>query len=71
MKGESMWDDTENEEHLDEDVSQGTARFLNHYRCPNDGEEWSDEADCQCNDRCPICRAEIEPYDSEDIEESA
>jgi transcription initiation factor IIE alpha subunit len=42
-------------------------RFRNHYRCPNDATEWSDEWSCQCNDKCPTCNAEIEPYESEDI----
>lgn len=42
-------------------------RFRNYYRCPNDGTEWSDEWSCQCNDRCPKCNTEIEPYESEDI----
>jgi len=42
-------------------------RFRNHYRCPNDGTEWTDEWSCQCNDRCPTCNAEIEPYESEDL----
>jgi hypothetical protein len=44
-------------------------RFRNYYRCPNDGTEWSDEWSCMCNDRCPLCNAEIEPYESEDINE--
>jgi transcription initiation factor IIE alpha subunit len=42
-------------------------RFRNYYRCPYDGTTWVDEWACTCNDRCPLCRAEIEPYDSEDI----
>lgn len=40
--------------------------FLNHYHCPC-GEEWDDEHSCTCNDRCPKCNAEIEPFDSEDL----
>jgi hypothetical protein len=42
--------------------------FVNHYRCPNDGVEWSMTWSCMCNDRCPRCDAEIEPYQSEDAE---
>lgn len=42
------------------------AKFLNHYRCPC-GAEWSDEWSCMCNDLCPVCDKEIEPYDSEDL----
>lgn len=41
-------------------------RFINHYRCPNDGTEWADEWDCMCNDKCPKCNAEIEPHESEE-----
>jgi hypothetical protein len=41
--------------------------FRNYYRCPNDGTMWKDEWSCMCNDRCPTCGAEIEPYESEDI----
>lgn len=46
--------------------------FRNFYRCPCivDGKvcgaEWEDEHDCTCNDRCPTCNSEIEPYHSED-----
>lgn len=41
--------------------------YRNHYRCPDDGTEWTDEWDCMCNDKCPTCNAEIEPYRSEDL----
>jgi hypothetical protein len=37
-------------------------RFTNKYRhCKI---EWDDEWSCACNDECPQCGAEIEPYDS-------
>lgn len=39
--------------------------YINHYRCPC-GSEWEDEWDCMCNDRCPNCNKEIEPYESEE-----
>jgi hypothetical protein len=42
-------------------------KFRNYYRCPYDGAAWTDEWVHTCNDRCPRCRAEIEPYHSEDI----
>jgi len=51
-------------EHVGE---EGLVGYLNKYRCPNDDCEWADEADCQCNDRCPVCNKEIEPYTSIDI----
>jgi len=42
--------------------------FRNYYECPNDGTRWGDEWMCACNDRCPVCDAEVEPYFSEDFE---
>ena len=41
------------------------VKYVNYYRCSNDGHEWQDEWDSMCNDRCPVCNAEIEPYDSD------
>jgi rubrerythrin len=46
--------------------AQELPRFRNHYRCVC-GETWSNEDDCTCNDRCPICHAETEPFESEDL----
>lgn len=42
-----------------------TKVWTNYYRCPC-GEEWSDAWDCCCNDHCPSCDKEIEPYISDD-----
>lgn len=42
-------------------------KFRNHYRCPYDEFEWVDLWSCVCNDRCPVCNAEIEPYRSEEL----
>lgn len=46
--------------------------FRNYYRHEDcnvqPGIEWNDCADSMCNDRCPACRAEIEPEDSADLE---
>lgn len=39
--------------------------YLNQYRCPYCQIEWDDEWSCACNDHCPSCNAEIEPYHSE------
>lgn len=48
--------------------------FLNYYRhvdCPvQPGIKWHDVWRCMCNDRCPACGAEIEPYESEDEDEA-
>lgn len=44
-------------------------RFVNHYHCPRCYTRWSSSDDCTCNDRCPTCNVEIEPYKSEDLEE--
>ena len=64
--------DLEELTHKEEDERQ----FLNHYRCahigtPDEGlmrvSEWTDEWSCACNDRCPLCNAEVEPYHSDDL----
>ncbi|MDX8128133.1 hypothetical protein QLH52_12630 [Methylomonas sp. OY6] len=44
------------------------VRYLNQYRCPYCQTEWEDGWDCGCNDRCPNCNKEIEPYESALIE---
>ena len=31
------------------------------------GEEWHSGWSCMCNDRCPKCNAEIEPFESIDL----
>ncbi len=51
----------------DEDQAE-EIRFVNHYKCPYDGTEWSDEWSCACNDKCPTCNKEIEPYESDEID---
>lgn len=43
-------------------------KYINYYECPC-GCMWTDTWDCNCNDRCPECNKEIEPYDWEEIEE--
>ncbi|KAA0888745.1 hypothetical protein [Oryzomonas rubra] len=43
-------------------------KFLNHYtHC---GRIWSDLWDSKCNDRCPVCRAEIEPHASDKVDDT-
>ncbi len=42
--------------------------YSNHYRCPHCQQEWQDEWDCACNDKCPTCHKEIEPYASDLLE---
>lgn len=44
-------------------------KYLNYYECSECGARWEDEWDCACNDKCPDCNAEIEPYKSEEIED--
>jgi len=48
-------------------MSQNTKhQFRNFYaHC---GQEWHDTWDSQCNDKCPVCNAEIEPHDSEELQ---
>jgi len=42
--------------------------YSNHYYCSACQQEWHDEWDCECNDRCSTCNKEIEPYESDLIE---
>ena len=50
------------------DNQEESILFRNYYCCPYDRATWRDDWCCACNDRCPICRAEIEPYHSEEID---
>lgn len=43
----------------------GSSEFENHYLCTC-GEQWQDTWSSACNDRCPSCNREIEPYASDD-----
>ena len=43
--------------------------YINLYRCDDCEVEWEDVWDCTCNDKCPECHAEIEPYKSIDAED--
>jgi hypothetical protein len=36
--------------------------FTNNYECEDCSEKWQDERFCWCNDHCPKCNKEIEPY---------
>ncbi len=45
-------------------VSRNESWYCNHYR--HCGQEWTADWSCQCNDRCPVCNAEIEPHYSEE-----
>ncbi len=45
-------------------LENSTVRYLNQYRCPYCQTEWEDVWDCGCNDRCPDCNKEIEPFAS-------
>ncbi len=49
-------------------ADNSAVRYLNQYRCPYCQTEWEDVWDCGCNDRCPDCNKEIEPYESALIE---
>ena len=42
-------------------------KYLNLYEC-GCGCHWEDEWDCTCNDRCPNCNKEIEPYSSIELD---
>jgi len=48
-------------------VEEVLTTYRNFYQCDECGTRWTDEWDCMCNDRCPKCCSEIEPYDSIEI----
>jgi hypothetical protein len=52
-------------------MSSYETGFINYYRCDHnhDEVEWEDTWSCACNDRCPVCNNEIEPYDSYEMGE--
>lgn len=52
-------------------AEEDEERYTNHYLCPNDNTRWDDDWSCMCNDRCPTCDAEIEPYASTDNKDGA
>jgi hypothetical protein len=43
------------------------AWFLKYYRHEECGAVWTGAWSCACNDRCPVCDVEIEPYKWTDI----
>ncbi len=48
----------------DRDAPDDAPIFRMTYR--HCGVEWSDTWTCACNDECPVCGKEIEPYEVED-----
>lgn len=63
QKGFQDWLDQQALQPADDEA----VMFVNHYRC-SCGEEWEDTHSAACNDRCPQCNKEIEPYKSEDLD---
>jgi hypothetical protein len=49
-------------------ILRAMPSYVNYYRCPNDGTEWVDCWSSMCNDRCPRCNAEIEPFRSDVVD---
>lgn len=43
------------------------AKFINFYQCPHCETAWNEESNYTCNDRCPKCGTETQPYESHDI----
>ena len=41
------------------------SKTINHYFCESCDCEWQDSWECKCNDDCPQCGIETEPYESE------
>ena len=50
------------------DSDGAPCRCLNHYRCDNCEQGWTDQWSCACNDSCPSCGAEIEPFDTTELD---
>jgi O-acetyl-ADP-ribose deacetylase (regulator of RNase III) len=50
-----------------QDIEDERIKFHNYYHCLDCDTEWEDDWSCTCNDKCPDCNKEIEPYKSEDI----
>lgn len=52
----------------------GGKTFISYYKCPGNLAhrkqhkpiEWHDTWCCACDDKCPECNAEIEPFESEE-----
>lgn len=44
-----------------------TTVFTNFYECPACGTTWTDEWSYMCDDRCPKCNVEVQPYHSVEI----
>jgi hypothetical protein len=42
-------------------------QYNNYYHCEKCNINWQDQWDAMCNDRCPNCRSETEPYKSDEI----
>jgi hypothetical protein len=43
--------------------------FINHYRCDDCDESWTDTWSATCDDRCPTCNRAIAPHHSDDFVE--
>jgi hypothetical protein len=62
---------------VDDEDEDGEVQYLNHYRCAHEdpsrsghgkpADEWTMVWSCMCNDKCPTCNAEIEPYKSDEL----
>jgi hypothetical protein len=42
-------------------------KFRNFYHCSKCNTYWQDDGNHTCNDRCPKCDTETQPYESQDI----
>lgn len=43
------------------------ARFINHYECSPCDLSWTYVHSSTCNDKCPNCNIEMQPYQSDDF----
>lgn len=58
-------EDIDDEDSNDDDAEEARW-FTNHYYCNDCDQEWEDEWDCQCDDRCPGCNVAYTPYQSDE-----
>lgn len=75
----SEWVETSARPALDEDEAEqwdgptdsdgAPCTLINHYTCPDCGEDWSDQWSSACDDDCPACGLTCSPERSEDAED--
>lgn len=55
---------------IDKNKETKDLEFVNKYCCSDCNVQWEDVWSCMCDDKCPNCNKEIEPYKSLEINEN-